>query len=363
MTAETASPVAARPARPSGGGRALFRRIVKLGQSPLAVLVAVVAGVLTGLYLPAFALALTPISDTYVGLLKMVVLPFIVSSIIFSLRALIHDPRAGSYLTGVFLSVIGVSALAVLVGGALALVMQPGVIEDRETAIALGHIVNQGTAIHTDLQMALNDLGGLPTQVGIVDALLTFIPDNVFHALSEGDTVKVLVFSLLFGFAVGSVPSGVSRSMSDALDTVYRTCLTLTNWFNYFLPLATFTMIAGQTAATGLGTLWLMVDFLLVIGLAALIITLVCFAIVAANAKTSMLHVLKAHQNVLVMAIATRSSTACIPATIETLVTGLAFAGWWPNCWCRSTPRWCAAARCFCSRSRRSSSPISTAAR
>lgn len=299
--------------------------VFRILRSPISVIVAVIAGVLVGLYAPDVAKALSPLSKVYIDLLKMVVLPFIVSSIIFSLRALIRDPKAGAYMARVLGAVVVISLATSVIGGALVLAMEPGVITDPSTSIAFGKAIHGDGGGATDLEMTLREASGPVAERGLVDVLMTFIPNNVFHALSEGDTVKVLVFALLFGFAVGRVPHGVSEPLAQALDTVYRCCIILTHWFNLMLPLATFAMIAQQTATVGTATLALMFDFLLVMALATLVIAVAAFATVAVRARRSFIEVLRVHREVLVMAIATRSSIACVPLMIETLAGELGF--------------------------------------
>ncbi|MDH7794919.1 MULTISPECIES: cation:dicarboxylase symporter family transporter [unclassified Beijerinckia] len=294
-------------------------------RSPLAVVVAATAGIGVGLAAPQVALAMAPLSKLYIDLLKMVVLPFIVSSIIFSLRSLIRDPQASSYVAKVIAAVIGISAAAVVVGVVGTLVIQPGVIHDPATSAAFGNVINRDGGVATELQMTLREPENKVLEPGMVDMLLRFVPDNVFRALSEGDTIKVLVFALLFGFAVGRVPHTVSEPFAQALETVYRTCLILTHWFNLMLPLATFAMIAQQTASIGFQALGLMIGFLTVLGLSVLVFAVVTFMVIAVKVRQSPWRVLSAHRDVLVMAIATRSSVSCVPLLIETLVSKLGF--------------------------------------
>ncbi|WP_170149636.1 dicarboxylate/amino acid:cation symporter [Rhodoplanes roseus] len=291
---------------------------MKFLHSPLSVAMFLVAGVLVGVYAPGFARSLAPFSKLYIDLLKMIVLPLIVSSIIFSLRSLIHDPKAGSYIIKVAAAVVLVSAAAVAVAMALTLLMRPGEISDPAIRAAFGQIVSRDT-VSTELQMNLHEIAAPGSQSRLIDTLLSVVPSNIFQALATGDTVKVLVFALLFGFAIGRVPVAVSDPLAHSLDTVYRACIILTRWFNLMLPFATFAMIADQTAIVGFRTLRLMVDFLGVIGLATALLVAVSIVVVALRTRRTPWAVLRAHQDVAVMAIATRSSVACIPAMIDTL--------------------------------------------
>ncbi|TGT59772.1 sodium:dicarboxylate symporter, partial [bacterium M00.F.Ca.ET.159.01.1.1] len=53
-------------------------------RSPVTKIVMIAAGILCGLYYPRFAHAISPVAQVYLNFLKMVVLPYLVSSVIFS---------------------------------------------------------------------------------------------------------------------------------------------------------------------------------------------------------------------------------------------------------------------------------------
>jgi Na+/H+-dicarboxylate symporter len=302
----------------------MFARVLSFLHSPFAIGLALVAGVAVGIYTPDLAHALAPLSRLYVDLLTMVVLPFIVSSIVFSLRSLIHDPQAKTFLVKIVASVLVVTAAAAIVGGALALTMRPGDVEDPDVRLAFGRVVAD-EAGGANLEMDLHGQEAPAAVPSPVDRLVAVVPSNIFAALAAGDTLKVLVFALLFGLAVGFVPHAISNPFAFSLETVYRACIVLTRWFNVLLPFATFAMIAHQIASVGLDSLSLMLDFLLVMGIATAVLVLGSVLVIAWRSGRSPLAVLRAHQDVLVMAVATRSSVACIPVMIDTLTERLRF--------------------------------------
>ena len=303
----------------------MFGRVLSILHSPLAIILAVAAGVAVGVYKPVLAHAIAPLSHMYIDLLTMVVLPFIISSIIFSLRSLIHDPQAKTFLFKIFASLLIVTAAAAIVGSVLALTLKPGQVLDPEVRLAFGRVVNEEATGSTDLEMTLHGDDTARIVQTPFEKLISVIPSNVFAALVSGDTLKVLVFALLFGFAVGHVPHAVSNPFAFSLETIYRACIVLTRWFNLLLPFATFAMIADQIATVGVQSLTLMLDFLVVVALAAFVLVVGSIAVIAMRSGRSPWAVFRAHQDVLVMAVATRSSVACIPVMIDTLTERLNF--------------------------------------
>lgn len=310
---------------PTSTTRFSWAGLSKLLRSPLTVVAFIVGGVFCGIYFPAFSKALAPIGSTYLNLLKMVVLPFIVSSVIFSMRSMVRNPQSAGYLAKVAGAVVVVSFLAVAIAGSVTLVIKPGEINDQQSRVELGKVLNSQGPVATDLQITLAPVTENTATSNPFRNILDLVPSNVFSALSSGDTIKVLLFCLLFGLAVGHVPHSISTSLADALDTVYRACIILTHWFNVLLPFASFAMIADQTAAIGIEPLRLMIDFLMVMGLATLAFMALSIFVIAARSRSSLWTTLKAHQPVLMMAIATRSSVACIPWIIDLLSERLKF--------------------------------------
>ncbi len=302
----------------------MVKRVATFLHSPLAVVLSLGLGILTGIYFPDLAHALSPVSKMYIDLLKMIILPLIVSSIILSLRSIIHDPKAGTYLAKVIAAVVLVSLASVAIGGSLTVTVRPGEISDPETRAAFGHIVSKDT-ISTELQMNLRKDIAPSSEARLLERLVALVPSNIFEALASGDTVKVLIFALVFGLAMGRVPFAVSDPLAHSLDTVYRSCIILTRWFNLILPFATYAMISEQTAVVGLRTFRLMFDFVSVVGLVAVVLGSASVFVVAMRSKRSPWQVLRAYQDVAMMAIATRSSVTCIPAMIDLLTERLSF--------------------------------------
>ncbi|WP_245461024.1 MULTISPECIES: cation:dicarboxylase symporter family transporter [unclassified Mesorhizobium] len=284
----------------------------------------IAAGILCGLYYPDFAHAISPVAQLYLNFLKMVVLPYLVSSVIFSITAMVQDPKSVRYLGKVGMAVLVVSFLAVLVSGTLSLILQPGQIENPQSRIELGEFINSQGSVSTDLAFPFQPppSNGDPGH----SILLDLVPNNVFNALASGQTIQVLLFCLLFGLAMGKIPQPSSMSLTQALNAVYRACTVLTNWFIWGLPFATFILIADQTASTGTKPLTLMGGYLLVMGLSCLIFVAGAFAIIAIRSRRSYWTTIKTCQPLLMVAITTRSTVASLPWVINLLSERLRFS-------------------------------------
>lgn len=296
-----------------------------LASRPSVVVASLVAGIAVGRLAPDAAAEIGVIGEIYVDLLKMVILPFMVSAVIFSLRQLLREGGASKMLGRVVLMFSVMMGMAVLAGLASAALFAPGDNLPPETLASLGHLVGTDLNRSGDIEIAIYGPIPVPQVMSFDKIVLSIIPSNIFAALTNGETLKALVFSLLFGLAISQVPSKASDSLVEALETIYHTCLRLTHWFNTLLPLVLFSMVASQTAKTGLEPVRAMADFLIAVGAGAALIVLLSIAALRWASGRPWHEVLRSQREPLTMAIATRSSPACMPSMIESLSGGLGF--------------------------------------
>lgn len=300
------------------------RRLRRVIRSPLMTFFMIGLGIVCGLYRPSLGHALLPLAEVYLNLLKMLTLPFLVSSVIFSITSMIQNPESVKYLGKIALSVVVVSFVAVGVAGLLTLTLGPGHITDPQTRIELGKFINAQGVVSTDLQISLSAPAAVSND-GVGSIFTHLIPSNVFSALSTGDTMQVLLFCLLFGLALGRLPKASAMSLSQGLDAIYRACVKLTGWFIWALPFATFILIADQVASTGTQPLRLVGGFLEVMGLVSMVLILVSTCIIAFRSRRSFWSTVRSCQPLVMVALTTRSTVASMPWIIDLLVGRLRF--------------------------------------
>lgn len=294
-------------------------RIQKIVFNPWVVALSIVAGLTFGAWAPSVSRHLDFVGDAYVGLLKMTVLPFMLSAIIFSLQKLFREGGASDVLKRVAMVILGFTLGAVFLAGAMMTVVQPGRNLPSETVAALGHIVGGELASSdTSLNLYAEDPPVKSTTLGQVIA--SIIPVNIFSALSSGDTLKALIFAMLFGLAVGHVPSGVAGSLTQTLETVYRSCQTITFWLNFPMPIILFCMSASQYAKSGPEPLIAMIDFILAFYLISGLVIALAVAYMWQRLRINLANIIEALKAPFAMAIATRSSASCMPVMVEALV-------------------------------------------
>lgn len=301
------------------------KKLYALALNPWVVIGSLAAGFAVGMMAPAFAIKLGFIGDVYVDLLKMITLPFMVSAVIFSLQRLFREGGTGKLLGRVVVVFLAFSAVVAILGALTLLIMRPGENLSPQTMQTFGQIVGNDLN-SSDTVMELKGVDAVQKTVGFSEVLLSLVPTNIFSALASGDTLKALVFAMLFGLAVGHVPSRISDGLTHSLETIYHSCQTLVRWLNYPLPIVLFCMSAAQLGKTGMEPLQAMIQFVVAFFVASIVILVIAAVIIWQRSNNSFGQTLNALRGPFALALATRSSATCMPIMIESLADRLGFA-------------------------------------
>jgi Na+/H+-dicarboxylate symporter len=297
----------------------------KLATNPLTVIISIALGVMVGLHQPDFSKNLKFIGDIYVDLLKMVILPFLVSAVIVSVDKLARDPRASQFLGRIVMSLVMGMVLTGFVGVLYMYVAHPGGGLDKSAMHAFGKLVQTDVSgVETSIQLLSPYKEA--TQDGVAERLIMrMIPDNIFHALSLGDTLKALIFALMFGFAIASSPKDRAINLIDTCEAVFRACQRLTGWLLYVLPIASFALAADQFASTGVEPFKVMLHFILAFAAVTLVLLSLCVFVIYRRSGQKLSDVLRSQEGPFFIAAATRNSAACMPAMMTSLIDRLGF--------------------------------------
>lgn len=301
------------------------KKIYALALNPWVVITMLASGFALGLYQPDLSRNLGVVGDIYVDMLKMIALPFMVSAVIFSLQRLFREGGAGGLLARVGVVFVVFSIVVAALGAATLMVIRPGNDLSAETRQTFGKIVGNDLN-SSDTVMSLQGVDAPTKSINFADVLVSIVPSNIFAALAGGETLKALVFALMFGFAVGQVPSRISDGLTYSLETIYHACQTLMRWLNYPLPIILLCMSASQMAKTGLGPLQAMGQFVLAFTVASVLALIIATLIIWKRSNASLSQTLGALRGPFALALATRSSATCMPIMIEGLVDRLGFA-------------------------------------
>lgn len=262
------------------------------------VIVGIVLGILFGMFLPSFALEQQVIGNVFVSLLKMIVVPLVFASIfiaIAGLGTLEELKKIGFKTLGLYMLT---TALAVLL------------------AIVAMNIFNIGDAIDST-GLAFQKAASVQ-DVTFSSMILSFIPTNVFNALTSGAMMQIIVFSILLSIASLYLKESEKSLLLNFFTAISNAMLEMAKWVIKLTPIGVFSLISYIVAKQGIGTilnLWeyvlLVLAILIIHGVVSLPIVLKIFA------KINPYEYLGKVKEVSLMAFSTASSAATLPVSIK----------------------------------------------
>ncbi|MEV0194052.1 cation:dicarboxylase symporter family transporter [Kitasatospora purpeofusca] len=266
----------------------------------LAVIAAVVAGVVVGLAAPDFAVELKPIGTGFVNLIKMMISPVIFCTIVLGIGSVTKAAKVGKVgglALGYFLAM---STVALGIG------------------LLVGNLLEPGGGLH--LTSALAKSGHAQATAGgaqsTADFLLGMIPTTMLSALTEGKVLQTLLVALLAGFALQAMgPAGapVLRGIEHVQRLVFRV-MAMIMWV---APIGAFGAMAAVVGATGTAALKslavIMIGFYLT---CALFVVLVLGTLLRLVAGVNIFTLLRYLGREFLLILSTSSSESALPRLI-----------------------------------------------
>ncbi len=264
------------------------------------ILIALLIGVLYGLFFTEYVKYVTWMGDVFLEALKMIIVPLILTSIVTGIANIGDAQDLGKMGLKTLTYYIVTSLFAILVGLTFVNLIQPGVGAD------LG-FSKEVEGIHAASQ-------------GFGNFLLRLIPTNIFQSLASGDMLAIIFFAVLVGFFLTKISDEYKNPMINLFNGGFELMMKITSFVIKFAPLGILGIVAGVVAeqkdilsvAQRLGLYMLCV----LLGLAVhAFITLPL--ILRFFGKANPWRHFKAMTSPLLTAFSTSSSSATLPLTLE----------------------------------------------
>ena len=271
-----------------------LKRLDKTHYLYLAVIVAVLAGIVVGLAAPEFAKGLKPIGDAFVALIKMMIAPVIFCTIVIGVGSIAKAATVGKVGGLALLYFIVMSTFALAIGLVVGNLIQPGAgLNLAETSYQV-----EGEAKST------------------TEFILGIIPTTLVSSLTGGNILQVLFVALLVGFGLqkmGTTGEPILRGIKLIQALVFRV-LAMIMWIapiGAFGAIAAVTGSAGASALVGLATL--MIAFYIT---CALFIVVVLGGVLRLATGFNIFKLMKYLGREYLLIVGTSSSEAALPRLI-----------------------------------------------
>ncbi|MCB9850957.1 MAG: dicarboxylate/amino acid:cation symporter [Phycisphaerales bacterium] len=252
----------------------------------------------------------------FMGLLKMLIIPLIATSVIVGVTSVGDFSKLGAMGARTLVYYFSTMFIAVVLGLLLVTTFQPGkpMAEQARQQAALQTESAEPTA--PPLKLDERSSGGL---VGIAKSLVSqMIPQNIVEAMSAGQPLGVICFAIFFG-VVATMLGPTAKPVVDFFAAAFEILMKMVHAIMWVAPIGVFALLAKTIAEIGLGVFREAISsymFVVLGGLAIhglIIIPLVLWIFGRCN-PFKYLHQMR---QAMMTALATDSSSATLPVTIE----------------------------------------------
>lgn len=267
------------------------------------VLVAIVLGVVVGIYFKSFAPTAQLISKTFISLITMLIAPIIFFTIVLGIAGMSDMKKVGRVGGKALLYFEIVTTFALIIGVTIANLVKPG--------------QNFTTTIHTDTSK-LEVYQKAAAEMHWVDFLAHIVPGNVFDAFAKGDILQILFFAILFGFGLSRM-GDTGKPVIDLFERISKVFFNIMHMVMKVAPIGAFGGMAYTISTYGIKTLQP-----LALLMASVYITMALFIFVILNLicytyKFSLWQYLRHIKEEILIVWGTSSSESALPAMMEKL--------------------------------------------
>ena len=268
----------------------------------LQVLTAVVIGVLLGHFYPALGAEMKPLGDGFIKLIKMIIAPIIFCTVVIGIAGMEDMKKVGKTGGLALLYFEVVSTIALIVGLVMVNLIEPGAGMNVNAA----SLDTKGIAAYT----------GPGKMVGTVDFLLNVIPTSVVDAFAKGEILQVLLFAVLFGFALHRF-GGRGTLVFDFIEKTSHVLFDIVGVIMKVAPIGAFGAMAFTIGKYGVGSLLSLGKLMGTFYLTCLIFVFCVLGLIAKFHGFSIWKFIKYIKEELLIVLGTSSSESVLPRMME----------------------------------------------
>jgi len=253
---------------------------------------------------PDLGSSLKPIGDGFVKLVKFMIAPIVFCTIVGGITSLTDTKKVGPTLIRSLGLFYVLTALALALGLAAVMLLQPG---------AGMHI----DPAHLDTSVAAKYTSQLPSS-NPVDFILSIIPTTFVGAFADGEVLPVLVIALLCGFGFSKLGAPGQQAL-NVINSFNKLLFVIFGYIMKVAPLGAFGAMAftvGKYGAHSIGNLGMLI---LAFYAACIVFVAVGLGILAKLTGFSLWQILRYFKDEFLIVLATSSSEPVLPRLLTKL--------------------------------------------
>ncbi|MGC7837661.1 C4-dicarboxylate transporter DctA [Pseudomonas wayambapalatensis] len=207
------------------------------------ILCAVLLGVMVGHFWGQQAVALKPLGDAFIKLIKMMIAPVVFCTIVTGIAGMTDRRSLGRLMSKTLLLFLVLTVVSLIIGLVAVYLFRPGV----------GMNIDPATLSTAGLSQYTTSAAKL----GVVDFFMHIIPETFIGAFDKGEVLPVLFIAVLCGFALSAMGES-ARPVLEVLESASQMVFRIFGYLMRFAPIGAFGALAftvGQYGITSLGAL------------------------------------------------------------------------------------------------------------
>jgi proton glutamate symport protein len=276
----------------------------------IQILIGLLLGIVVGAIFfgnPQIETFLQPIGDIFLRLIKMIVIPIVVASIIVGVAGTGDMKKLGKLGGKTLLYFEIVTTIAIFVGLTAANIFKPG------KGIDMSSLTKGDISKYMETSSTVADHK-------FIDTFVNIVPTNIFQSLMNGDMLAIIFFSVLFGLGIAAIGEkgkpvlAFFRGTADAMFFV-------TNQIMKFAPFGVFALIGVTVSKFGISSLVPLGKLIIVVYATMFFFIFVVLGGIAKLHGIPFLNMIKLLKDELILAYSTASSETVLPKLIEKMET------------------------------------------
>ncbi len=278
------------------------------------ILIALVLGIVVGAVLHQNIEAknwiikniLSPAGEIFIRLIKMIVLPIVVSTLVVGIAGVGDAKKLGriGLKTIIYFEII--TTLAIFLGITLTNIFHPGDGIDMSSLAVID--ISQYEKTMANVQHSSHSLA---------NTILSLIPSNIFASMANGDMLPVIFFSVLFGLGLSSLPEKTQKPLLQVFQSISDTMFKVTYMIMRYAPIGVFCLISVTVIHFGFTSLIPLSKLIILVYGALLFFGLVVFGIVARLCHLRIWTLIRILKDELILAYSTSSSETVLVKIME----------------------------------------------
>ena len=270
----------------------------------IQVLIAVVIGICVGHFYPKTGIALKPLGDAFVSLIRMMIAPVIFCVIVQGIASMSDLKSVGKVGVKALVYFEIVSTIALVIGIVVGLLFHPGAGLNIDAAT----LDPKAAALYV----------GRARETGLIPFLMSFIPQTYVGALASGEVPQVLLISILTGFAVAQM-GATGQKLLRGIEMLNKVVFGIVRIVVRVAPLGALGGMAFTVGSYGMASLSNLVKLLGTFYLTSFIFVVFVLGIIAYLAGFSIFRFLGYIKDELLIVLGTSSSESVLPDMMRKL--------------------------------------------